>query len=357
MLTIAIDARLVGANATGDSTYWRGLVFGLSQISSKARLLLLSNQDRPEGVPNSENLEWIRVPGKSWRWWSLVQFPSAARRLGADLIHVQYNLSPLAKLSAITTIHDVSFRIGPQWFRPRDRLILNSFISGTIKRAARVLTVSETSRKEIERYYPSAAEKVRVTPLAAGVGIESIEGARASELVQLLGIDSPFLLTVGTRWPRKNMSLAILAVESLPPEFPHKLVVTGKSGWGVQLESSRAISVGYVDDKTLSALYSCAAAYLAPSLHEGFGIPVLEAFRCGCPVIASMGGALPEVVGDAGIVVESWDSAIWAETIASVLRDSSKLDSMRQRGLERERSFTWAETARKTLAVYEELAP
>lgn len=287
----------------------------------------------------------------------MVQFPAAAKRLKAHVVHVQYNLSPLAKTPSVSTIHDVSFRIGPQWFRPKDRLILNSFISGSIKRASRVITVSETSRAEIEHFYPIAAGKTRVTPLAAGIGIARLDRDAALDVLSSLGVESPFLLTVGTRWPRKNMSLAIEAVERLPSSIPHRLFVTGKAGWGAESASSRSRALGYLDDRLLSALYSSADMYLAPSLHEGFGIPILEAFRCGCPVLASRGGALPEVVGDAGIIMDSFDPSDWANAIGNTILDSSKLASMRDRGFERERSFTWAETARKTLAVYEELAP
>lgn len=357
MLKVAIDARLIGANATGDSTYWQGLIYGFSQVDADLRLLLFSNTDRPEGVPACKNLEWITVPGSSKRWWSLVQFPSAARKLGADLIHVQYNLSPLAKVPAITTIHDVSFRLGPEWFKPKDRLILNAFIKGSVSRAKRVITVSETSRREIERFYPQAIGKTRVTHLAAGIGIERMQPDMASRLVEGLGVQRPYLLTVGTRWPRKNMSLAIEAVDGLSRSLPHRLVITGKAGWSDGFTSRRTQATGYVDDKTLSALYSAADLYLAPSRHEGFGIPVLEAFRCGCPVIASSGGALPEVVGNAGLVVDSWDPSDWTAAIRDTLADSSKLAQMRERGFERVKSFTWTETARKTLAVYHELVP
>ncbi len=160
------------------------------------------------------------------------------------------------------------------------------------------------------------------------------------------------MLTVGTRWPRKNMALALDACELLPPDIPHKLVVTGKPGWGEERLGSRGIAVGYVSSEELSELYSAADLYLAPSRHEGFGVPVLEAMRCGCPVLASSGGALPEVVGDAGIIERSWEPAAWSQTIQKALGDSSKLNELRQRGRAREAEFSWEDTARKTLDVY-----
>jgi alpha-1,3-rhamnosyl/mannosyltransferase len=148
------------------------------------------------------------------------------------------------------------------------------------------------------------------------------------------------------------MQLAIDAVERISSE--HRLVVTGKVGWGDQSIGAKTIPVGYVDEDSLSALYSAAEIYLAPSRHEGFGIPLLEAFRCGCPVICSSGGALPEVAGGAAEVEPTWSSDHWAATIESLLGDQSKLEELRIRGMERERHFSWEDAAKKTIDVYHE---
>jgi glycosyltransferase involved in cell wall biosynthesis len=150
------------------------------------------------------------------------------------------------------------------------------------------------------------------------------------------------------------MNLAIEAIEQA--DVPHKLVVTGKSGWGEERQSSKLSPTGYVTNPQLSSLYSQADLYLAPSRHEGFGIPVLEAFRCGCPVLASSGGALPETVGNGGLVERSWEPEQWARTIEKLLKDRSTLDDLRRRGYEREKEFSWRETARRTLEVYREVA-
>src|SRR5579885_1319148 len=110
---IAIDARLVGGQSTGDSTYWLGLLTGLSRINTNFRFLLFSNAPRPPGIPESPAFQWVRLPSRNSRWWSLVRFPLLARRMNADALHTQYSLSPLAGSIGITTIHDVSFFIGP----------------------------------------------------------------------------------------------------------------------------------------------------------------------------------------------------------------------------------------------------
>ncbi|MEZ0326439.1 MAG: glycosyltransferase family 4 protein [Fimbriimonas sp.] len=351
---IAIDARLVGGTHTGDSTYWAGLLSGLSRVQHGFHIVLFGNSQRPEDV--SKQFRWIEVPAKNNRYWSMVAFPLAARKAGASVIHTQYSLSPFVGQRGITTIHDVSFLIGPEWFKPRDRFLLSRSIPLAVRRAARVITVSESSKNEIERFIPSANGKVAVTYNACPDWIQSVDRGKAVAAARTLGIDGPFLLTVGTRWPRKNMDLALQAAALLPKNLPHKLVVTGKQGWGATELGSRGVATGYVSNEMLSNLYSAADLYLAPSRHEGFGIPLLEAFRCGCPVLASTGGALPEVAGDAAIIEPDWQPEQWANTIERLLRDTSTLRELRQRGFEREKQFTWQECARRTLEVYREVA-
>jgi glycosyltransferase involved in cell wall biosynthesis len=351
---IVWDASLAYGNATGDSTYWTMLLESIRDLEqSNITGFAVSPHAPPPDWRDSARVQWRTVPAKSMTWWSLVQLPKIARQLGADLVHLQYNASPLLRIPFVTTIHDISFVIGPAWFRPRDRWLLQTRIPNTISRARRVITVSETSRREIESYYPQAQGKIRVTPNACPRWIQPVppEAARR-RATELLGTDAPYALTVGTRWPRKNMALAIAAVEGLPPADSLRLAVTGKAGWGDQTVPRRGIATGYVSDADLGALYSAAEMYLAPSRHEGFGIPVLEAMRCGCPVIASSGGALPEVVGEAGIVMDSWEASAWTERIRQLRESPGMMAEMRARGRDRERQYEWSSSALRTLAIY-----
>lgn len=348
-MTVAVDARLVAGQSTGDSTYWTGLLHGIANISSDFRFVLFSNAERPQGIPWSEQFEWRTVPAQSARFWSLVKFPLAARKARAKVIHAQYSLSPLVGRYGITTIHDVSFLICPDWFPVRDRALLTLTVPQSARRAAAVITVSETSRGEIERLIPYARGKTSATPLACPPWIRPVANAEAT-LNHKLGLQPGYLLTVGTRWPRKNMNLAVQACEQL--SGVRTLVVTGKTGWGEKQPSRVVKEVGYVDSETLSALYSAASLYLAPSLHEGFGLPLLEAFTCGCPVVCSSGGALPEVAGDAAIVMKTWEPKDWSDAIDRTLSDSSKLKSLRESGFRRTADFSWEETARRTMEVY-----
>jgi glycosyltransferase involved in cell wall biosynthesis len=171
-----------------------------------------------------------------------------------------------------------------------------------------------------------------------------------------LGIDGPYILAIGARWPRKNLALAIRAAELLPSELPHKLLVVGKEGWGEEGGGKRTVATGYLPNESLPPLYAGADLFVFPSLYEGFGIPMIEAFASGTPVLASSGGSLPEVSGGAAEIVDSFEASDWAGAITRLLRDSSKISEMRKRGLERSKAFSWKETAAKTVSVYEEAA-
>ncbi|MFQ3586440.1 MAG: glycosyltransferase family 1 protein [Fimbriimonadaceae bacterium] len=353
---VAIDARLVGGTFTGDSTYWLGLLQGLASRADDAEILLVGNADRPEGLPWRPGFSWLKVDGRNPRWWSLVRFPLAVRRWGAQVAHVQYTVSPLLGRSVATTIHDISFALHPEWFRFSDRAILNLMVPLAIRRASRMLTVSQTSAREIETRYPRAKGRVRVTPLALNPKIRPVEPTEAESRVRAkFGIGGPYILTVGTSWPRKNMALAVAACEALPPTVPHRLVVVGKSGWGAELEGSRVLRTGYVDDDDLAALYSAADLYLSPSRHEGFGLTLLEAFACGAPVICGPGGALPETAGGAALVIPDYEVGTWSEAIEGLLGNSSKLREMRERGRRRVLDFSWESMAERTFAAYEEV--
>jgi glycosyltransferase involved in cell wall biosynthesis len=352
-MTIAWDARLVGGTSTGDSTYWTSLLSGLARTigdNDGVRFLLFSNAPRPKEIPEDSRFEWRVVPGAG-RMWSLLRFPLAARQAKADIVHGQYNLSPLHR-NTVTTVHDVSFFVGPEWFSPRDRFFLQRYVPKTVARASRVVTVSQTSKSEIERFIPAALGKVTVAYNAAPDWIQPV--ADPSKALSALGVKQPFVLTVGTRWPRKNFELALQAMDLLPSSFPHRLVVTGKGGTEGGL-GQRGQSVGYVSNQNLSALYSAAELYLCPSRHEGFGVPVIEAMRCGCPVLASSGGSLPEVVGAAGAIETSWEPSDWAHRIAAMLENRPEMSLLKTQGLIRASEFSWDTSAKCHLSMYREL--
>ncbi|MDK3162274.1 glycosyltransferase family 1 protein [Kamptonema cortianum] len=354
-LTVAIDARLAAKQSTGDTSYWRGLLDGLAKLNLPAKFLLFSNTPPPPEVPLSSQFNWEFVPGKIERYWSLVTFPLAAKRAHADVIHTQYNVSPLSGSRAVTTIHDVSFFVNREWFPPKVTAVMQAALPRSAARAARILTVSEHSKQEIEQFIPQARGKVVVTPNALGSTITPFDANQARELVaSRLGINSPYIFTIGSAWKRKNLDLAFATSKSLQSTFPHTLAVSGRPENVPDRPNVKA--TGYVDDSLMSALYSGASLFLLPSLHEGFGIPLLEAFACSCPVLCGNGGALPEVAGDAAIIAPDYNEETWLRLASEILTDSGKVSEMARRGLIRVQAYNWEETARLTWQVYEEVA-
>lgn len=351
----AIDARLVSGRYGGDSSYWTALIFGFREIAADIPLLFVSNASRPQNIPWSETWRWEVVSAPSSRIWSWFSFPRAAKKLGARVIHTQYNLSPIAGRRGLTTIHDVSFFIGPEWFSKKDRFLLSRFVPASAKRSAKVITVSQTSRSEIEKFIPAAKGKVAVTPLASPPWVKPMDRKQATELArQKWGLDGPFLVTVGNQWARKNQQLAIDAVNLLPASLPHCLALAGKPA---DLPTSARIKqLGFVEGTDIGILYSAADLMIFPSLHEGFGLPILEAFSCGCPVICGAGGAMPEVAAGAACIPNSYSAPEWAGQIQELLNSSGTLSDMMTRGKMRLKDFSWVETASQTLRLYQEVA-
>lgn len=350
---IALDARLCGTANTGDSVHWNGILAGLNELNLPATFLLCLNTEPAPTVPLGANFQVVRATARSSRWWSLITFPMIARRAGACVTHTQYSISPLAR-GGVSTIHDMSVFAGPEWFRPRDRLILSRSIPAAIRTAKAIVTVSETSRDEIERYVPGSREKVSVVYNALPVGFKPIDCEQAKNIVaQELGIDEDYVLTVGTRWPRKNMALAIEAFAL--SQRAKRLVITGKPGWGDENFPAGTVVTGYVPDALMPALYAAADLYLAPSRYEGFGIPLLEAWASDCPVLCSTGPGFPEVAGDAACIEASWDPIVWAATIDRLLGNSGILQELRERGRQRLESFSWKQSAQALWQVYERI--
>ena len=374
-MRIGIDARTLSGRYTGDRTYWRGLLGGLAALDGENEYFLYARLP-PEGEPPKlgANFHWREVPTpRHDALWMLTAFPRALKADKADIAHTQYNIPLLgAPCPVVTTVHDVSFRVHPEYFLPKDRWILNTLVPRSMGKAARVIAVSESTRRDILRHYRQISKEhvtvvleaadSRFTPPPGGQ-----ETARAAANKQLGLEDRPYLLAVGVLQPRKNLALlldAFALVKLGPNPPPHRLVIAGKRGWLDETDAqmaelpeavAREITLaGYVADSDLPILYGGADALCYPSKYEGFGLPPLEAMACGCPVLCSRSSSLPEVVGDAGILLPADDSNAWANALAKLLSTPAILARWRERGPERAALFSWEKAARETLTIYEE---
>ncbi|MEA3335998.1 MAG: glycosyltransferase family 1 protein [Chloroflexota bacterium] len=377
---VAIDAHMVGENETGNETYTLNLVRGLLRITQEAgsrdldpvRLSLLSPhperlRTRLASLPSHAEIRTLR-PGNALLRIPL-SLPLTARRHRFDLLHVTYNAPPITPCPTVVTVHDIAFERYPQFFSPRDQAILRTLVPPSIRRAARVITVSQHAKREIMDRYGIPAEKIAVTYEAAADHFKPVVDRSALDAVrERYGTGpSPFVLALGNLQPRKNMARlveAFSAVAHLPQFDQVKLVVAGKAQWresdifeaveGRGL-TDRVIFPGYVDDNDVPALYSAASLFVFPTLYEGFGLPPLEAMACGTPVVCSNAASLPEVVGDAAVQVDPTDTDALAKAMADVLGDPNQANELRERGLERAARFSWDRCAAETLAVYREV--
>lgn len=376
-MRIGIDARTLSGRYTGDRTYWRGLIGGLAETDDENEYVLYTRLPLDGGPPETgTNFRWRELAGPANdALWVLGTWPRALAQDGIDVAHTQYNVPLLgAPCPVVTTVHDVTFALFPELFAPRDRWILNTLVPRSLRRAARVIADSECTRRDILRRFKASVtpEKVTKILLAADKRFvappEGQESARAAVNTRFGLGGRPYLLSVGVLQPRKNLGVlldAFALVKLGPAAPPHKLVIVGKRGWlGQDLDrqvadlppavSESIVWAGYVPDDDLPALYGGADALCYPSLYEGFGLPPLEAMACGCPVLCSRTSSLPEVVGDAGVLLPPYDSAAWAHALDKMLTQPVVRERWRERGPARAARFSWEETARQTRKVYEE---
>jgi glycosyltransferase involved in cell wall biosynthesis len=275
-------------------------------------------------------------------------------------------LLPLHAVPTVLTVHDLIFRHLPQYHKPLNRWYLNLTMPLYCRRATRIITISEASRRDLVEAYKLPPEKINVIYEAADVRFRPQSAVAVALALARYDLPSRYLLFVGTIEPRKNLTRLLVAFEKVYAQgLTDALVIVGKQGWlydgfFAALERSPARSAvimpGYVADADLPIIYAGAQVLLLPSLYEGFGLPILEAMSCGTPVICSNTSSLPEVAGDAARLVDPKSANTIAEALEQVLTNPNLQGEMRERGLAQARRFSWERAAQETLALYRQLA-
>lgn len=362
-MNILIDAHYIGSHAGGNETYTRSLIAGLREVNTPHEISLLTQREyrqdpalcgfpaRPLAIHSS----YVRVP---------VLIPWEAFRSHADLLHIQYTAPPWSPCPFVVTMHDlVSFKF-PETMPFMDRHRLRLLSSNTLRRAARIFTVTHAMRREISDYFQIDPGRIDVTPNAVAPIFRPMEDeAIHTEARKKYGLPERYILFVGLLQPRKNLRRLARAFSQLIKEgFQQSLVIVGKRAWlyGDMLRDIEALGIadrlhftGYVDREDLPALYSMADCFAFPSLYEGFGIPVIEALACGTPVVASSDPALTEVSGGAALCPDPHDVDAIAAALGRALTDAAWRDTARTQGLAQIQQYTAANLAHAAVAGYE----
>jgi glycosyltransferase involved in cell wall biosynthesis len=377
MARIGLDIRYCSDHFPGIGRVTYELARALGELAHGHELLLLH-------APGLENTRFdigalaahpatalVEIPygpfAPAMQWYG----PLLARKLRLDLLHTPYYVAPYFGLPcpSLVTIHDIIGHRFPEQLSPRGRLFFEATMRLAIRSAARVLTVSHSARADLMAAYGLRPERVTAIPWGVHARFAPQGPAKVAALRARYGLPERYLLYLGANKPHKNLERLLRAWEWLHRERPGLLA----EGWTLVLAGHRdprhdadarfvaerrvpgVRLLGDVADADLPALYSGAGAFVFASYYEGFGLPPLEAMACGAPVLCADASALPEVVGDAALLVDPFSFQAIGASLARLLEDASLREELRARGLRRAGAFSWRRAAQETLKVYEEV--
>ena len=363
--------RLTRTTTTGVGMYMAGLSSALAKQPRANDFMLFSVSERlaiPPGTYGAMPIGYLPWPRPAVHVaWSLLGRPRVNQLGGKlDLLHVLVPGVPVpTDLPLVATVHDLTPIKFPRFFDPPTRWLVGRALRQIGRQARRIIAASERTRRDVCEILNVPQERVAVVHQGVPADVIQPSGSELGQALQRYSLtDVPYVLFVGEITHRKNLLGLLDAFSLVAGQQPTvRLVLVGSPGLGAELVrrrirtlglERRAIMLGHVQRKDVSALMAGAAVFVLPSIYEGFGIPVLEAMTCGAPVVVSDGGSLPEVVGDAGLVVPGADPPALAAAIRRVIEDEALREHLRGLGLVRVRAFSWKRAAAQTLAVYED---
>jgi len=283
-------------------------------------------------------------------------------RTGANLAHYPATVGSLFALrNTVLTVHDLSFLHQPRWFRTGHAAYYRHAVARSARLARRVIADSQATAADLHERLGIPEDRIDVIPLGVDEAYKPLPEDAAARVRTKYGLPERHFLYLGTLEPRKNLERLIEAWSRIADACPLDLVLAGRSGWKTgAIEHAIAASPharrihrpGFVDQQDLPALIGAAEVFVWPSLCEGFGLPPLEAMACGVPVLTSNVSSLPEVVGDAALLVDPHDVDAIATAMLQLVKDASLRDALKARGLDRAAGFTWRRTAEATIETY-----
>lgn len=365
--TIGIDAsRAIGRRRTGTEQYSARLIEALAALAPPEAVVLYVNASIPPKWDLTPSFRFRPLP---WpRGWSHIRLSAELAVRRPDVLFVPAHVVPLYHPPTVVTIHDIGYRDFPAAHTAVSRFTLEWTTRWSEAAARHVITPSQHTADALSRSYGTPRAKLTVIPHGYDPRFRPLDPAVVRAGLERLGLRQPYLLFIGTLQPRKNLQRVLAAfARAVTGGIAHRLVLTGQRGWLAEplfqaLERAapavrdRVTITGYVDDDDLPVLYNGADGLIFPSLHEGFGLPALEAMACGTPVLTSNTTSLPEVVQDAGLLVDPLDVDAIAAGMELLVAVDGPRAKLRAAGLARARHFSWERAARATLEVLRDVA-
>ena len=367
-LKIAIIADALDYQYAGIYYYTKEILQALARIDTHNQYLFVRSLQEGNIADNVREIiiPTGKFPGAA-PYRLFVSIPQRLKKEKVDIVVEPRHFGPFnlpKNIKRITFIHDLTPIHHPEWHQFFSRTLQKIFLPSILKSADHILTNSEFTKQDILQYFPNISSKITATHL----GKESFFRPNPNfKSLESLGILFPYFLHVGTIEPRKNLSTLLKAFEAYKREANNntQLILVGKKGWKNEQffealkqspfnESVRLI--GYVKREELVTLYSSAIAFIFPSLFEGFGLPILEAMSCGCPVICSNTGSLPEIGESACLYFDPTSSEEIAHHLKSIANNTSLRKEMAAASLKQASKFSWDETAKKSLEVFQSLS-
>lgn len=354
---------LQAGNRSGTGRYAAHLSQWLPQVSGDIQVVTLWPRGVPRPGGGAGDVILCDVGGAFSRvWYDQVSIHRLRRRLGAELIHYPANVGALLPShSSVVTVHDLSFFRAPEWYRFNRAQYYRAAVRRSVATARHIIADSQATADDLRRFLHVPPHRITVVPLGVEEHFRAADDDAMAAARARYALPERYILYVGTLEPRKNLARLVEAFDRVAEGCGCDLVLAGREGWKTEavhaaikasLFADRIHLPGFIEQEHLVPVLTAAHAFAWPSLYEGFGLPPLEAMACGTPVLTSDVSSLPEVVGDAALLVNPYDTASIALGLETIATDGPVRAGLKARGRIQAQRFSWRRTAELTADVY-----